>query len=58
LNPSGRTNFNAKKPKELDVAIHPQQLRQLGEAPSERLEVELKGWLNLTDNGPRGYSHR
>jgi hypothetical protein len=32
------------KPRELDVAIDTQQLQQLVEAPSERLDVELKGW--------------
>lgn len=29
------------------------QLQRLVEAPTERSEVELKGWLNLTENGPR-----
>lgn len=28
-------------------------LEGLVEAPIERLDVELKGWLNLTENGPR-----
>ena len=31
-----------------------QNLQQLVEAPSERLDVELKGWLDLADNGQRG----
>ena len=36
------------------MAIDAQNLQQLVEAPSERLDVELKGWLDLTDNGQRG----
>jgi hypothetical protein len=36
------------------VAIDAQNLQQLLEAPSERLDVELKGWLNLAENGHRG----
>jgi len=27
------------------------QLQELLREPRERLDVELKGWLNLTDNG-------
>ncbi|HZF27236.1 MAG TPA: RNA-binding domain-containing protein [Steroidobacteraceae bacterium] len=30
------------------------QLQELLREPRERLDVELKGWLNLTDNGHRG----
>ena len=36
------------------MAIDAQNLQQLVEAPSERLNVELKGWLDLADNGQRG----
>lgn len=36
------------------MAIDMQHLKQLLEAPSERLDVELKGWLDLADNGQRG----
>ncbi len=36
------------------MAIDTQNLPQLVEAPSERLDIELKGWLDLTDNGQRG----
>jgi hypothetical protein len=36
------------------MAIDAQQLQQLVETPSERLDVELKAWLDLSDNGPRG----
>jgi hypothetical protein len=36
------------------MAYDAQQLQQLVEAPSERLDVELKAWLDLNDNGPRG----
>ena len=36
------------------MAIDAQNLRQLLELPTERLDVELKGWLNLADNGQRG----
>lgn len=30
------------------------QLQELLREPQERLDVELKGWLDLKDNGPRG----
>jgi hypothetical protein len=36
------------------VTIDVQNLNQLLEAPNESLDVELKGWLDLTDNGQRG----
>ena len=36
------------------MAIDAQNLQQLVEAPSERLDVDLKGWLDLSDNGHRG----
>lgn len=36
------------------MAIDAQNLQQLVEAPSERLDVEMKGWLDLTNNGQRG----
>lgn len=36
------------------MAIDAQQLQQLVERPSERLDVELKSWLDLSENGPRG----
>jgi len=40
--------------KEPDMAIDAQNLQQLVEAPSERLDVELKGWLDLSGSGHRG----
>ena len=36
------------------MTIDAQQLQQLIETPSERLDVELKAWLNLSENGARG----
>lgn len=36
------------------MAIDAQQLQQVVDSPSERLDVELKAWLDLADNGPRG----
>lgn len=36
------------------MAIDVQNLRQLLENPSERLDMELKGWLDLADNGQKG----
>lgn len=36
------------------MAIDAQNLQQLLETPSERLDVELKGWLDLAETGHRG----
>jgi hypothetical protein len=36
------------------MAIDAQSLPELLEAPSERLDLELKGWLDLDDNGHKG----
>ena len=36
------------------MVIDAQNLQQLVDAPSERLDVELKGWLDLSGNAHRG----
>ncbi len=36
------------------MAVDAQQLQQRVETPRERLDVELKAWLDLSDNGLRG----
>ena len=48
-----RTEFSDIE-KQPDVVIDAQNLEQLVEAPSERLDVELKGWLDLSGNAHRG----